>query len=131
MQQAEFLLEKISACREVPIAKFLFFLSEQKPGIINILEEELLERVQQIMETDRKDEKATPISSESIFEKKHSNLFTKSKETQHTITILCVGRSEVGKSTLANALAGKLATDVGSARMGRGSYTVKSKTKKD
>ena len=96
MQQAEFLLQKISTCRELPIAKFLFFLSDQKPGIINILEEELLQRVQQVMETDRKDEKATPISSESIFEKGHSNLFTESKETQHTITILCVGRSGVG-----------------------------------
>ncbi|XP_062518072.1 uncharacterized protein LOC134193266 [Corticium candelabrum] len=130
MQQAEFLLEKISACREVPIAKFLFFLSERKPGIINILEEGLLEQVQQVMETDRKDEKATPISSESKFEKGHSNLFTKSKETQHAITILCVGKSGTGKSTLANALAGKLATDAESARTGRGSYTVKSKTEK-
>ena len=111
MQQAEFLLEKISAS---------FF--------INILEEGLLEQVQQVMETDRKDEQATPISSESKFEKEHSKLFTKSKETQHAITILCVGKSGTGKSTLANALAGKLATDAESARTGRGSYTVKSKT---
>ena len=50
-QQAEVIVEKIGACREMSIDQFLFFLCPRKPGIINIIKEGLLERVQEVVET--------------------------------------------------------------------------------
>ena len=133
IEQAKSLLRAISACREVPVAHFLFFLSVQKPGIINILEEGLLARVEDVLETNwnvlqlEEPDVSTSWSEKKIELDGEFDSLAQSMECSRPITVLCVGKTGVGKSTLANALSGKLATDPGSAQTGRGGTSVTKK----
>ena len=130
VEQAELLLRAISACRDVPVAHFLFFLSVRKRGIINILEEGLLARVEDVMETNwnvlqlEEPDVSTSWSEKKIEMDREFDSLAQSMECSRPITVLCVGKTGAGKSTLANALSGKLATDPGSAQTGRGGTSV-------
>ena len=136
MEQAEVLIEKISACKEGGIAHFLFFLAVRKPGIVNIIEEGMLARVEEVLETTWKmlqsneDPTSTLESKKELKMKQEFDSLTESIECKRPIHILCVGKAGVGKSTLANALLGKLATDETSAQTGRGSKVVTKKVEK-
>ena len=54
----------------------------------------------------------------------------KATESARPINILCLGKTGAGKSTLANALLGKVAGGEGSAETGRGGKSVTTKAKK-
>ena len=135
IEQAKLLLRAISACRDVSVVHFLCFLSVQKPGIINILEEGLLARVEDVLETnwnilqlEEPDVSASWSEKKIEMDRKFVSL-AQSMKCIRPITILCVGKSGVGKSTLANALSGKLATDPESAQTGRGGTSATTKMK--
>ena len=130
MQQVEFLLDKLSDCREVPIAYFLFFLAAHKDGIVNIMKEELLQQVEYVFQANWNNLERSLVSNvtgrneeERRMDRDFVSLAT-SMECQRPIAILCVGKAGVGKSSLANFLRGLEATDESSAKTGRGGTTV-------
>ena len=51
-RQARVLLDKMVECRDWLITNFLFFLRTHQPGLLNIIEAGLLERVQKALESD-------------------------------------------------------------------------------
>ena len=133
-QQAEVIVEKIGACKEMSIDQFLFFLCPRKPGIINIIKEGLLERVQEVIETnwnilEASFEEIRGSETDNEIERQ-LDTHAKPSESASPINILCVGKTGAGKSTLANALLGKVAGGEGSAETGRGGKYVTTKTKK-
>ena len=106
--QAQVLLREIAQCKEWPVANFLFFLCTRQPGLLNIIETDLLQRVQRALESDLNvlSDLFPELSSDTGEAGSALRDFAQARENERPINVICVGKAGAGKSTLGNALLG-------------------------
>ncbi|XP_062517710.1 uncharacterized protein LOC134192967 [Corticium candelabrum] len=108
-RQAEILLDKMASSKELTSTSISFIFSQQ-PGIINILEPELANRI--CRQVDSKLDALANSTANWLSKERNATVdrafqdFVATRQSDRPLTILCTGQAGVGKSTLANALGG-------------------------
>ena len=109
-RQAEILLDKMASSKELTSTSISFIFSQQ-PGIINILEPELANRI--CGQVDSKLDALANSTANWLSKERNTTVdrafqdFIATRQSDRPLTILCAGQTGVGKSTLANALGGQ------------------------